>query len=254
MSAPFTGVAAALITLFTDDLEVDVDATAAHAARLVDGGVRAILTSGSTGEAAALSPDERIALIHAVKTAVPSGVAVIAGTGAASARQAIPLTSAARDAGADAVLVLSPPSAEDPRRYYDEIATAVPDVAMMAYHYPKASSPGIKVEHLADLPVVACKDSSGDADRLLAEVTTWDRPIYPGSTSVAYLGGRLGCPGAIFAAANAEPELCVAAFEGDVDAQKRLYATHEAQSGNFPHAIKSLTAKRYGTSTAARMG
>lgn len=254
MTAPFTGVGVALVTLFTDDLEVDVDATAAHAARLVDAGVRAIVTAGSTGEASALSAGERVELIRAVKTAVPAGVAVVAGTGAPSARQAIALTRDARDAGADAALALSPPSAADSRPYYDAIAKAVPDLPLLGYHYPNVSPPGIALEHLADLPVVGCKDSTGDPDRLLAEVTTWDRPIYPGSATVIHLAGQLGCPGAILALANAEPELCVRAFEGDIEAQKELYPAHAAQRGRFPHGIKELTAKRYGTSTAARMG
>src|SRR5688500_9673835 len=102
MAVPFTGVGVAIVTLFTDDLTVDHAATAAHAARLVDLAGRAVVTTGSTGEASALDHDERAGLITAVKAAVPGDVAVIAGTGAPSARQAIALTQSARDAGADA--------------------------------------------------------------------------------------------------------------------------------------------------------
>src|SRR5438045_739992 len=53
------GIGVALVTLFDGDLAVDVDATAAHAARLVDLGVRAVLVCGSTGEADALTDAER---------------------------------------------------------------------------------------------------------------------------------------------------------------------------------------------------
>ena len=46
----------------------------------------------------------------------------------------------------------------------------------------------------------------------------------------------------------------VRAFAGDIEAQKELHPAHLAQRGRFPHGIKELTAKRFGTSIAARMG
>ncbi|HEU0172486.1 MAG TPA: dihydrodipicolinate synthase family protein, partial [Acidimicrobiales bacterium] len=55
---PFTGVGVALVTLFDPTGELDAEATARHAGHLVDRGVRAVLVAGSTGEAAALDPDE----------------------------------------------------------------------------------------------------------------------------------------------------------------------------------------------------
>jgi 4-hydroxy-tetrahydrodipicolinate synthase len=113
----FTGVGVALATLFDDDGEVDAKATAGLAATLVDLGVRGVVVAGSTGEAAALTAGERVALLTETRRAVPSGVPVIAGTGGASARQAAALTRDAREAGADAVLALCPPRNNDPRPY-----------------------------------------------------------------------------------------------------------------------------------------
>ena len=78
----FEGVAVALVTLFDDGLAVDVDATAQLACTLVERGVRAVVVSGSTGEAAALTSEERAALVRAVRSAVDPSVPVIAGTGA----------------------------------------------------------------------------------------------------------------------------------------------------------------------------
>jgi 4-hydroxy-tetrahydrodipicolinate synthase len=84
VTAPFEGVGVALVTLFDDRGELDAPASADLAVRLVEAGVRAVVVAGSTGEAAALSADERSALLDAVRAAVPpsSGVPVIAGTGA----------------------------------------------------------------------------------------------------------------------------------------------------------------------------
>ena len=255
----FRGVAAALITLFDERLGVDVAATTAHAERLVGLGVRAVVVAGTTGEAAALAPDERTALITSLRTTLPSDIPVIAGTGAADARLAADLTTRAGAAGADAALALSPPLTDDPRRYYDAVAKAAPDLPLLAYHYPAVSSPGIKLEHLAELPVVGMKDSTGDPDRLLAELATWDRPTYSGSSALISTAAQLGCPGVILALANAEPEGCVAAWNdgrGDGAAQRALTAAHLAQraNGGFPHGIKALTAVKFQTSVHTRMG
>lgn len=254
MTTVFEGVAVALVTLFDDDLAVDVEATARLAHELVERGVRAVVVSGSTGEAAALTPEERAAVVRAVRAAVPPSVPVIAGTGAPWWKPAAQLTASARDAGADAALVLSPPSAADPRRYYEAVAKAVPDLPLLAYHFPAVSPPGIRVDALRDLPVVGLKDSTGDGERLLAELDAWDRPVFPGSAALVTMAAAVGCPGVILAVANAEPELCVAALSGDGDAQRKLTAVHLAAKASFPHGIKALTAARFGTSTAARMG
>jgi 4-hydroxy-tetrahydrodipicolinate synthase len=57
---PFEGVGVALITLFRDDGQVDFDGTAAHAAALVERGVRGVVVAGTTGEADALDDTERV--------------------------------------------------------------------------------------------------------------------------------------------------------------------------------------------------
>lgn len=254
---PFSGVGVALVTLFEErSLGVDVPATADLAVQLVEAGVAAVVVAGSTGEAAALTNGERIVLLDAVGEAIrPRGAVVIAGTGGVTAGHAATLTREAANHGADLGLVLSPPWARDPRPYYDEVAKAADGLRLLAYHYPAASSPGIPVGLLGDLPVVGCKDSTGDCDRLLEAITVWDGHLYPGSSAVVGYAGLLGLPGAILALANAEPERCVRAFAGDGAAQRELAAAHTAmRARGFPAGIKQLTAARWGTSTAARMG
>ena len=250
----FEGVGVALVTLFDERGELDTAATADHAVRLVDLGLTAVVVAGSTGEASALDPAERGALLDAVVRAVDGRVPVIAGTGAPSARQAGRLTADAAGHGASAALVLSPPGAPDPRPYYDDVAKAAPDLPLLAYHFPAASLPGIPVATLSDLPVVGCKDSSGDAERLLEELAAFDRPLYTGSSALLSFAGPVGCAGAILALANVEPEGCIAAFAGDAEAQRRLVAAHLGSKRSFPKGIKELTAARFGTSAATRLG
>jgi 4-hydroxy-tetrahydrodipicolinate synthase len=252
----FSGVGVALVTLFGDDGGLDAEATAHHAARLVELGVRAVVVAGTTGEAATLAPDERRELLRAVREAIPpgTGVPVIAGTGAPSARQAAALTRDARDGGADGVLVLSPPGSPDVLPYYQTVAGAASGMPVLAYHFPAVSPPGIPVPVLEGLPVQGCKDSSGDADRLLETVDVWDGPLYVGSSSLLAMAGPLGCTGAILAVANAQPEGCIAAFAGDPAAQRALAPAHRQSQVRFPAGIKALTAARFATPTGTRLG
>lgn len=248
----FTGVAVALVTLFGSDGDLDAPASARLAVELVERGVRAVVVAGSTGEAATLTPEERVELLDAVRGAVPADVPVVAGTGAPSARQAVALTRAAVDHGADAVLTLSPPGSQELSRYYHEVVEVAGGRPVLAYHYPKVSAPGIPVDALGALPVAGLKDSSGEAARLLQELECFGRPLYTGSSALLSFAGPLGCTGAILALANVEPERCIAAFEGDVGAQRSLAAAHEQAHAAFPRSLKEMVAAASGMSPVTR--
>jgi 4-hydroxy-tetrahydrodipicolinate synthase len=300
----FNGVGVALATQFDEAGEVDAKATAAHAAALVDLGIRSVVVAGSTGEAAALTAAERVALLTEVRRAVPATVPVIAGTGGPSARQAAALTRDARDAGADAVLALCPPRTNDPRRYYEAVAEAAGDLPALAYHFPQTAPPGIPLDALADLPVQGLKDSSADPERLLAELEVFPHPLWVGAATLLLMAGSLatagsrgaagsegapapegapgpagvsaGAPGpagaagsagaagvsagsgavagAILAVANVDPEHAIAAFAGDPDAQRALFAAHKRVRTAFPHGLKDAIADRFGTSRVTRLG
>lgn len=254
MTPPFVGVGVALVTLFDDQGEVDATGTADLAGRLVDDGVRAVVVAGTTGEAPALTPDERLELFGAVRRRVGDEVPVVAGTGAASARQSVMLTRQARDSGADAFLVLSPPRTGDPREYYVAVRGAAGDLPVIAYHFPGMSPPGIPVELLSELDVDGVKDSSGDPDRLLATIAGFSGALYVGSSALLVQAGAVGCSGAILALANAEPALCAAAFGGDGDAQRELAHAHLRAKWRSPWGLKEMVSERYGTSPVARMG
>jgi 4-hydroxy-tetrahydrodipicolinate synthase len=250
----FTGVGVALATLFDEAGEVDAKATAAHAAALVELGVRAVVVAGSTGEASALTSGERVALLTETRKAVPEGVPVLAGTGAPSARQAAALTRDAAETGADAVLALCPPGSNDPRRYYQAVADAAGDLPVLAYHFPQTSPPGIPLEALPELPVQGVKDSSGDPERLLAELEVLERPLYVGAAPIVLLAGALGAAGAILAVANVDPEHAIAAFAGDPGAQRALFDAHRRVKRAFPFGLKEAIADRFGASRVTRLG
>ena len=201
--------------------------------------------AGSTGEAATLDHDERVELVSAVRATVPAGVPVLAGTGAPSARQATRLTTAALEAGADGVLVLSPPGSADLEGYYGDVVAAAGGAPVLGYHFPAMSTPGIAVEllpRLGEIGLVGLKDSSGDPSRLVRTLEHFNGALYVGSPWLLSAAGPLGATGAILAVANVEPALSIKAFGGDVDAQRALAATCERSHG--PAAVKRLLADR----------
>jgi len=245
----FRGVGVALVTLFDAQGAPDVAATTAHAVRVVSRGVRAVLVAGTTGEFWALSETDRVELIQAVRSAVPSEVPVLAGTGADDTATAVRLTSAAVTAGADAVLVLAPRGATDLGDYYTAVADAAADRSVLGYHMPAISSPGLPVDQLASLPIQGIKDSSLDPRRLLAELDILDGHVITGVDSLLSYAGPLGCVGALTAMANVEPELCIAAFAGDAGAQRRLAPIERSALQGFPLGLKKLLQLQAGTST-----
>lgn len=250
---PFTGIGVALVTLFDEEGEIDAPATADHAARLVEGGVQAILVAGTTGEAATLDADERSDLLIAVRYAVDGRVPVLAGTGAPSARQAVVLSRRAEADGADALLVLSPSNVADPRPYYERVTAAV-GLPVLAYHMPKASLPGVPVDVLGQLPVAGIKDSSGDAERLILEADELSHGVYTGHPTLVHLAGAIGCSGAILALANVDPEGCARAWDGDGTVQRELINGHRAQALAGIAGLKRTLCALHGTSPTTRVG
>jgi 4-hydroxy-tetrahydrodipicolinate synthase len=247
----FVGVAVALVSLF-DGERLLVKDTALHGARVAAEGARAIVLAGSTGEPWLLTAEERAALTEATRTLVPD-VPVIVGTGHPDTAEAVRLTASAREAGADAVIAISPPGSEDLVGYYKAVAAAAGDLPVLAYHFPKVSSPGISVEMLRRLPVCAVKDSSGDAERLASELQAWQGPVYVGSPLLLAAAGSFGARGAILALANLEIERCHRAFHGDLDAQRDLVPDHLAAQEDFPRGLKRMLAARHGTPVGSRV-
>jgi 4-hydroxy-tetrahydrodipicolinate synthase len=263
----FTGVGVALVTIFDSAGAVDAAATAALAADLAGRGMRAILAAGTTGEAGTLAPDERTALIRAIRDAVQPDVPVLAGTGAATTEDAVGLTKAAVVAGADAVLAFPPPApgvdpaAENARSYsasltdhYGAIGAAADGRPVFAYHVPWISAPGVPVADLPALPIAGIKDSSGSADRLLDELAHYQGATYVGSSALLALAGPMGGAGAILALANVEPERCCRAFTGDASVQRDLADVHLEVRDGGPAALKRMLSRDAGYCDRSRVG
>lgn len=251
----FTGVGVALLSFFDGEGALDVPATVAHARRVVEAGVRAVLVAGTTGEAETLEDAEREELIAATRDALPADVTVIAGASGPWARGAAARALAARKAGANTVLVSPARAGVDTVSLFAAVAEAVGDPdRVIGYHNPgPLGVPGIEVDALPKLAIGAVKDSSADPARLLHELSTWDGRVYVGSGAILALAGPVGAAGALLAFANVQPETCVAAFGGDAVAQRSLAGLVVAVRGSGLRALKDATAARYGTSTVRRL-
>lgn len=236
MSLP-SGVGVALVTVFDDGGTPDVAATVARARACVARGVSGILVAGTTGEAWRLTPGHRIEVASAVKDALPE-IPVVVGTGDPAAARAFAITAEVAETGvADALLVLSPGDLAA-GEFYSAVARDARGIPVLAYHNPAMSAPGVDATEVPALGVDGIKDSSGSTDRL-AELIERDVTVYVGSPTLLAVAGACGARGALLALANVVPSLCIAAWNGDMSAQRRLFAIRRSTAAGFPGSLKS---------------
>ena len=148
------GVLTAMATPFDGDGGVDFDAAAKLAVHLLENGSDGLVVAGSTGEAATLDDGEQIDLLRAVRSAVGEGTFLICGSGTNDTRHSVALTRAADEAGADAMLVVTPyynkPNAAGMRAHVEAIA-ATTEKPIVLYNIPARTVVNVPPEQLADL-------------------------------------------------------------------------------------------------------
>jgi 4-hydroxy-tetrahydrodipicolinate synthase len=250
MTAPvFAGSGAALLTLFDDDGRLLGDATAELAQNLFSEGITAFLIAGTAGEFFLIDDDERVELVSAVRRALPETATVLAHVGGVPGDRAEAMAKAAVAAGADGLVAL-PLGIDDLPSYYAGIVGAAGSTPVLAYHLPQAGA-SIPVAVLAELGVRAVKDSEGDLDRLREEIQT-GLEVYTGAPNTLAAMHELGAPGTLVGLANSHPDVSIAAFSGNADAQARLSALEPASLDDFPTGLKVMTAERFAIPTGSR--
>lgn len=196
----------------------------------IEQGTDAVVAVGTTGESATLDEDEHCAVISKVVEKVAGRVPVIAGTGANSTREAISLTRCAKEAGADACLLVTPyynkPTQEGLYLHYKAVAEAV-DIAQILYNVPGRTACDLLPETVARLApvknIAGLKEATGDLNRLrrIRELCGTDFPMYSGDDATACEFCLEGGIGVISVTANVAPSLmhslCAAAIAGDRD-------------------------------------
>ena len=165
-------VLTATVTPFNADGSVNLDGYQELCAFLVDNGSDGVVVNGTTGEASTLSEDERVALIRAALEAIGDRATVVAGTGTNSTAHSIELTEQAQEAGAHAVLVVTPYYNKPPQRgiaaHFQAVAAAT-DLPVIAYNIPGRCVINIEPETMdrarRDPERQAVKQSNADLDQ-----------------------------------------------------------------------------------------
>jgi 4-hydroxy-tetrahydrodipicolinate synthase len=164
------GVITAMATPFDAGGKVDERAARRLASHLIEHGSHGVVVAGSSGEAATLDDAEHISLLGAVVEEIGDRATVICGTGTNDTRHSIELTRAAAEAGAKAALVVTPyynkPNPAGILAHFEAIASAVPDLPLIAYNIPSRVVVNVPPPGLAALAeidsVVAVKQANNE--------------------------------------------------------------------------------------------
>jgi len=225
-------VLTATVTPFDADGNVDFDGYRELCQFLVDHGSDGVVVNGTTGEAPTLSDEERVGLIEAALDAIGDRAAVVAGTGTNSTAHSIHLTEQAHEAGAHAVLVVTPYYNKPPQRgiveHFKAVAAAT-DRPVVAYNIPGRCVINIEPETMAELAkidnVTAVKQSNADLHQA-RRIVELGLDLYAGDDNLVLpfveLGGKGGVCVHTHVVGPQVKELIRLVREGDLEGARRL--------------------------------
>ncbi|MCG8324354.1 MAG: 4-hydroxy-tetrahydrodipicolinate synthase [Thiotrichales bacterium] len=217
------------------DTPLDNDALAGLIEFHIEHGTDAIVAVGTTGESATLDTQEHCDVIRRIVELVNGRIPVIAGTGANATSEAIHLTQAARGAGADACLLVTPyynkPTQEGLYQHYKAIAGAV-NIPQILYNVPGRTACDMLPETIIRLSevenIIGVKEASAEVDRVttIREGCGEDFLLFSGDDATACDFILRGGHGVISVTANVVPgdmhDMCVAAASGDEERAREI--------------------------------
>ncbi|ADN75495.1 dihydrodipicolinate synthase [Ferrimonas balearica DSM 9799] len=233
----FRGSIVALVTPMNQDGSVDFSALSTLVNFHIDNGTDAIVAVGTTGESATLNVSEHVAVVKAVVEQAAGRVPVIAGAGANSTAEAIALTKACDEVGADGMLSVTPyynkPTQAGLVAHFSAIAAAT-DKPIILYNVPGRTCCDLKPEAVAELSrvknIVGIKEATGDLSRVtpLRQLCGDDFLLLTGDDPTAMAFMLAGGDGVISVTNNVRPAefkaLCDAALSGDIVKARALDA------------------------------
>ena len=262
----FKGSFVALITPMGADGAVDEGALREFVEWQVAEGTDGLVPTGTTGESPTLSHAEHRRVVELTIEVAKGRVPVMAGTGSNSTAEAIELTRAAKEAGADAALVVTPyynrPTQDGLFRHFTAIADAV-DLPIFIYNIPPRSVVDMSVDTMARLSqhpnIVGVKDATANLTRPLHTRLRCREGFIQFSgedhTALAFLAA--GAQGCISVTGNVAPRLCAdmhrAWADGDmkraIAIQDRLVPVHDAMFAESSPAPAKFAASLLGRTT-----
>lgn len=232
-----TGSIVALVTPMQPDGAIDWSALEKLIEWHIASGTAALGIAGTTGESATLTMAEHREVIQFSVTQAGGRIPVVAGTGSNSTHEAIELTVAAAEAGADASLLVTPyynrPTQEGLYQHFCAVAASV-NIPIILYNVPGRTAVDLANETVLRLSkvdnVVGLKDATGDVERgaeLISQLPD-TFAVYSGDDATALELMRHGARGNISVTANVAPmlmaEMCRLALAGEVEAAAELDA------------------------------
>ena len=211
------GCATALVTPFKKDGSIDDECFVKLVERQIKGGVKLLVPCGTTGESVTMNEAERLHVIAlTVDVAKRLGAHVIAGTGSNSTSATIDFTRKAREAGADAALIVAPyynkPTQDGMFAHFSEIAKSVKDFPIMLYNVPSRTSSNISAATTLKLAeahsnIVATKEASGDYSQVMHILANRPRDVkvFSGDDASTLPLAVLGADGLVSVCANEMP-------------------------------------------------
>jgi 4-hydroxy-tetrahydrodipicolinate synthase len=253
----FEGIYTPVVTPYNADFSINRESFEAVIERLIAAGVHGIIVAGTTGEYYAQTPEERIEMMRLARKVIGKRLPLIVGTGAIRTEDSIHFAEQAKSAGADALLVATPPYASPTGREIALHALAIDRAAnlpVMLYNYPGRMSVNMDEETLDRLGrspnFCAIKESSGDPNRL--HMLARDYPhiqLSCGMDDQALEFFAWGARSWVCAGSNFAPEAHIAlyeacAIEGDFTRGRRIMSAMLPlmrvleQGGKFVQCIK----------------
>jgi 4-hydroxy-tetrahydrodipicolinate synthase len=222
--ARITGSIAPVVSPFTADGEADLGSLRGLIRWQLESGSHGISLGGSTGEPSAQSVAERAAAIKAAADEIADRVPFVPGTGSAKLDETLELTAVAQDAGADAVLVITPyyarPTQEGLFNWYDMVAREFPDLPLIAYNVPSRTAVDIAPETVARLRrahpnIVGVKETTRDFEHFsrVLQVAGRDTLVWSGIELLCLPLLSLGGAGFVSATANLAPAATARMYE-----------------------------------------
>jgi 4-hydroxy-tetrahydrodipicolinate synthase len=152
---PYEGLLTAMVTPFAPDGSVDEASAVALGRHLLASGSHGLVVCGTTGEAATMTDEEHVGLIRLMAAELGSEGAIVAGAGSNDTRHAVHMTEAVIEAGAHAVLSVTPyynkPNARGVKRHFEEVARAADGVPVVLYNIPSRTAVNMAPDLLAEL-------------------------------------------------------------------------------------------------------
>ena len=233
----FQGSMVAMVTPMADSGQVDDSALVRLVEFHIEQGTDAIVAVGTTGESATLDEEEHCAVIRKVVEAVNGRIPVIGGTGANATSEAIRLTLAAKEAGVDGCLLVTPyynkPTQEGLFLHYQAVAAAV-DIPQILYNVPGRTACDMQPGTVARLSqienIIGIKEASGDLGRIgaIIDACGGDFCVVSGEDGLALDTILAGGLGVISVTANVAPaamhDMCSKALSGDAEGARAVDA------------------------------